>query len=213
MVIVNNGEYYKFVGEREDIDQTSRGIASLALAAYDNPKFKGSHAVLDDLVLESIRWGQVYQGQWSTMAAIYSAREELQNSREATLIAAARKGHISPANIYAEVTDMNATDETFVVRPDGLAIEGLDEFNGYHGLDRLVHSEPHDDLEAERIPEGLNVTTSAIQYELVEDEYGHPRLLSDRQHTSLGIGYGDTYLPIATALSSSHPVMEMQQPK
>lgn len=52
MIIVNTGEHYTFVGEREDVDKVGRGIASLALAAYGHDKFHDADPkVLTDLVL------------------------------------------------------------------------------------------------------------------------------------------------------------------
>jgi hypothetical protein len=66
-----------------------------------------------------------------------------------------------------------------------------------------------EDALAVKVAQGLDLTHTAVQFELAYDEETHSYSMpSQRSHTSLGTMVGDVYNPVVTVLNEEHPVRQ-----
>lgn len=205
---------YHLIGSDEDTNRFRLNIAKVALA---EAKIDGSRALYGDeidFLLHFFRSNRILAGHRSIFERLVEVSDELYSPMQEEIEQAKAAGILTNNEAESEKENRllfhaSGTGKDIIwLKPSGLS------GNFYNGTFRQWDL---DDEEADvRTPEvvslmkELDLTHDNSQYELIWDEQGRPKLLSDREHLSLGVVEDGTYRPVLTVLSEDHPVRQAQ---
>ena len=195
---------YHFVGEADEVRKFKQNIGSLVLGAMSLGDLGHEHG--QHLIRRLQASDDILAGDKSSFEMVVEDSDIYKAERLRTLTTAAAAGELTIKALWGEFAELHefeprGSENINWLNKDGLLVHVTDTNLEVFTQDELENVHGADSTELKTAKE-LGLDWEAFQHEMVRDRQGIPRVLSSREHATLGrIDRGGVFVPVVSVLN------------